>query len=92
MRQNWPSWRYSAPMEVLDDIQSTFWAQSCMICLLGDILEQNEPTLAILVLVCPNEVAGWPFRDQSSMIGLLGGVLEQNEPTLLGLLGAILSQ
>ena len=47
-----------AILNMLDCTQSTFWVQSCMVCMLGGVLEQNEPTLAILVLFCPTEGAG----------------------------------
>ena len=65
-----------------------------MIGLLGGVLEQNEPTLAILVHMGPLEelyCTQSPFCFKSCMIGLLGAVLEQNEPTLaiLVLLGAV---
>ena len=35
------------------------WAESCMIELLGDMFNQNEPTLTILVLLGPVGDAGW---------------------------------
>ena len=34
---------------MINDTQSTFLAELCMIGLLGDVLEQNQPTLAILL-------------------------------------------
>ena len=58
--QFWPSWCFLVPMEMLDDTQSTFWAESCMIGhKLGSVLEQNEPDLSILVFLGPNRDAGW---------------------------------
>ena len=53
MRQLWPSWCSLALLDALVGTLSTFWTESCMIGMLGGVLEQNEPTLAILVLLGP---------------------------------------
>ena len=59
MSQIWPSWCFLALLKVLVDTLHTFWAESCMIGLLGGVLEQNEPPFAILVLRSPVGGSGW---------------------------------
>ena len=59
MSQFWSPWCFLALLEMLVGTLSIFWAGSCMIELLAGVLEKNEPTLIILVLLCPSGDAGW---------------------------------
>ena len=54
-----------------------------MIGLLVGVLEKNQPTLAVLLLLCQvlNDTQS-TFLAESCMMGSLGGDLEQNQQTL----------